>query len=176
MLLPTKVWEESFEFDITAESELEIEIFDKEKVGDDKFMGRARVGILDWIAQKRFSGAVEVFDKSNNSAGELILKTNFKSPDAYPLGDINGALGHNAGTNHHHIEEEEERKFTDEEILEAFRSFDLDKNNYVGAAEINHVLVNIGERVADEEVCFVFVQYAMIVGPVLNYLIMIILD
>ena len=34
--------------------------------------------------------------------------------------------------------------FTDEEILEAFQAFDLDKNNFVGAAEIRHVLINIG--------------------------------
>jgi len=31
-------------------------------------------------------------------------------------------------------------------------SFDLDHNNFVGAAEIRHVLVNIGESVTDEEV------------------------
>jgi Ca2+-binding EF-hand superfamily protein len=43
-------------------------------------------------------------------------------------------------------------KFTDEEIYEAFVSFDLDKNNFVGAAEIRHVLINIGETVTDEEV------------------------
>ena len=38
-------------------------------------------------------------------------------------------------------------KFTDEEIYEAFVAFDLDKNNFVGAAEIRHVLINIGEQV-----------------------------
>merc|ERR550537_635494 len=43
-------------------------------------------------------------------------------------------------------------KFTDEEIWEAFQAFDLDKNNFVGAAEIRHVLINIGETVTDEEV------------------------
>jgi Ca2+-binding EF-hand superfamily protein len=43
-------------------------------------------------------------------------------------------------------------KFTDDEILEAFKAFDLDKNNFVGAAEIRHVLINIGEQVTDEEV------------------------
>jgi serine/threonine-protein phosphatase 2B regulatory subunit len=43
-------------------------------------------------------------------------------------------------------------KFTDEEIWEAFVAFDLDKNNFVGAAEIRHVLINIGETVTDEEV------------------------
>ena len=31
-------------------------------------------------------------------------------------------------------------------------AFDLDKNNFVGAAEIRHVLINIGEQVTDEEV------------------------
>jgi serine/threonine-protein phosphatase 2B regulatory subunit len=43
-------------------------------------------------------------------------------------------------------------RFTDDEILEAFKAFDLDKNNFVGAAEIRHVLINIGEQVTDEEV------------------------
>jgi serine/threonine-protein phosphatase 2B regulatory subunit len=32
------------------------------------------------------------------------------------------------------------------------QAFDLDKNNFVGAAEIRHVLINIGETVTDEEV------------------------
>ncbi|EGB08864.1 hypothetical protein AURANDRAFT_17796, partial [Aureococcus anophagefferens] len=41
---------------------------------------------------------------------------------------------------------------SDEEIWEAFTAFDLDKNNFVGAAEIRHVLINIGEQVTDEEV------------------------
>ena len=43
-------------------------------------------------------------------------------------------------------------KFTDEEIKEAFDAFDLDHNGFVGAAEIRHVLINIGETVTDEEV------------------------
>lgn len=33
------------------------------------------------------------------------------------------------------------------QIWEAFVAFDLDKNKFVGAAEIRHVLVNIGEQV-----------------------------
>merc|ERR1719440_455393 len=43
-------------------------------------------------------------------------------------------------------------KFTDQEIKEAFDAFDLDHNGFVGAAEIRHVLINIGEQVTDEEV------------------------
>jgi len=148
------VWESSFEFDITTEKELEIEIFDKEEIGNDKFMGRARVEILDWIAQGRFSGPVEIVDKSGHAAGEIFIKTNFQSLDAYPLGDTKGVLGDNPDsfTDQHLAGTNKAKKFSDAEILEAFRSFDLDKNNYVGAAEISHVLVNIGERATDEEV------------------------
>ena len=35
---------------------------------------------------------------------------------------------------------------------QAFDAFDLDHNGFVGAAEIRHVLINIGEKVSDEEV------------------------
>ena len=47
-------------------------------------------------------------------------------------------------------------KFTDDEILEAFRAFDLDKNNFVGAAEIRHVLINIGAQIIQKKslICF----------------------
>jgi len=43
-------------------------------------------------------------------------------------------------------------RFTDDEIKEAFMAFDLDNNNFVGAAEIKHILINIGENPEDEEV------------------------
>lgn len=41
---------------------------------------------------------------------------------------------------------------TDEELKQAFREFDLDKNGYVGAAEIAHILQSMGEKVTDDEV------------------------
>ena len=43
-------------------------------------------------------------------------------------------------------------EFTDEELQEAFKFVDLDKNNFVGAAEIRHILVCMGELVTDEEI------------------------
>lgn len=42
--------------------------------------------------------------------------------------------------------------FTDAEIEAAFHFLDLDKNGYVGAAEIRHVLICMGELITDEEV------------------------
>lgn len=120
---------------------MEIEIFDKDAVGGDKFMGKATVGILDWIAQQTFDGPVEVLDNTGSVVGELIVKANFFKPEAYEkMKKANSSSSSQAA------------EFSDEEILEAFRSFDLDKNNYVGAAEIRHVLINIGETVEDEVV------------------------
>lgn len=43
-------------------------------------------------------------------------------------------------------------KFTVREIQEAFQAFDLDNNNYIGNAEIRHVLINIGEQATDDEI------------------------
>lgn len=42
--------------------------------------------------------------------------------------------------------------FTDAEIKEAFYTFDLNGNGYVGAAEIRFVMDALGEAVTDEEI------------------------
>jgi serine/threonine-protein phosphatase 2B regulatory subunit len=46
----------------------------------------------------------------------------------------------------------EHRPFTEEEIKQAFDTFDLDKNRFVGVAEIGHILSIIGEEATDEEI------------------------
>jgi calmodulin len=40
----------------------------------------------------------------------------------------------------------------DEEICEAFRVFDKDGNGFISAAELRHVMTNLGEKLTDEEV------------------------
>ena len=54
-----------------------------------------------------------------------------------PMGDRGGAPG---------------VALTADEVKEAFREFDLDKNGYVGAAEIAHILQSMGEKATDDEV------------------------
>jgi len=44
------------------------------------------------------------------------------------------------------------RPFSEDEILEAFNTFDLNKKNFVGAREIRHILNLIGEDCTDEEI------------------------
>lgn len=43
-------------------------------------------------------------------------------------------------------------EFNDKEILAAFKFFDLNHNNFIGASEIRHILVCMGELITDEEI------------------------
>lgn len=161
------IWNEEFTFDISNEKELEIEVMDKETVGNDKFMGRCKVSIIEWIANGRFEGDLELQDKMNKPVGRVSIAARFDRPTPAP-GGASSALtaelnsgpsagpvvlpGGKPGSAANEGVRDPAGKFTDDEILEAFKAFDLDKNNFVGAAEIRHVLINIGEQVTDEEV------------------------
>merc|ERR1712107_482160 len=41
---------------------------------------------------------------------------------------------------------------TEEELVEAFKEFDRDGNGFTSAAELRHVMTNLGEKLTDEEV------------------------
>merc|ERR1712167_264903 len=41
---------------------------------------------------------------------------------------------------------------SEEEIKEAFRVFDKDGNGFISAAELRHIMTNLGEKLTDEEV------------------------
>ena len=161
------VWNADHTFEISTEKELLLEVFDKEQVGNDKFMGHARVSIVDWIAAGTFTGDVDVTDMSDRPVGKVNLKATFfrpgeggelvaqgatkESTDLVQMSNEAGAAK-DVGAASAGPARDPNGKFTDEEIWEAFTAFDLDKNNFVGAAEIRHVLINIGEQVTDEEV------------------------
>ncbi|CAJ2673913.1 unnamed protein product [Trifolium pratense] len=40
----------------------------------------------------------------------------------------------------------------DEDLKEAFKVFDKDQNGYISASELRHVMINLGEKLTDEEV------------------------
>ncbi|KAJ8603720.1 hypothetical protein CTAYLR_000215 [Chrysophaeum taylorii] len=163
------VWNAEHIFEISTEKEMLMEIYDKESVGNDKYMGHARVGIVDWIAAGKFSGDIEITDKSERPVGKVSVSATFSRPGQQqagalvPAGNETGgeivaqsSVAESASATTERKQQQPARdpngKFTDEEIWEAFTAFDLDKNNFVGAAEIRHVLINIGEQVTDDEV------------------------
>merc|ERR1711982_88797 len=41
---------------------------------------------------------------------------------------------------------------TEEELIEAFKVFDRDGNGFISAAELRHVMTNLGGKLTDEEV------------------------
>ncbi len=41
---------------------------------------------------------------------------------------------------------------SDEKIKEAFNIFDKDGNGFISAADLHHVMTNLGEKMTDEEV------------------------
>ena len=196
-----------FQFEIVTEKEMEVEVFDREVVGEDKLMGRAKVSILDWIAQGKYCGKTDLIDDRKRLAGYIELDATFSSssptpssssgrkatgtaslspipsssasspePSAPPIGSFDTSIGGDISSVASSPQQQQQQhnftsssasasassnsssrslndgNFSDDEILGAFRAFDLDKNNYVGAAEIRHVLINIGERVTDEEI------------------------
>jgi serine/threonine-protein phosphatase 2B regulatory subunit len=152
------IWNEEFQFDISNERDMEVEVMDKETVGNDKFMGRCKVSIMEWIANGRFDGDLDLQDKAGKPVGKVTISASFDRPPAAKkendsAKDAPGAKN-KAGVVALATEAPRDPagRFTDDEILEAFKAFDLDKNNFVGAAEIRHVLINIGEQVTDEEV------------------------
>ena len=144
------VWNEEFTFEISNEKDMEIEVLDKETVGDDKFMGRCRVSIVEWIANQEFKGDLELQDKTGKGVGRITLAVRFEAPNIRP--QVTDDEMNMSQEMLQAQQRDPNGKFNDDEILEAFRAFDLDKNNFIGAAEIRHVLINIGEQVTDEEV------------------------
>merc|ERR1712225_237035 len=41
---------------------------------------------------------------------------------------------------------------SEEELKEAFRVFDKDGNGFISAAELRHIMTNLGEKLTDEEI------------------------
>ncbi|KAK1271016.1 Calmodulin-like protein 5 [Acorus gramineus] len=68
------------------------------------------------------------------------------------LATVIGSLGQNPTEKELHDMIGEETDDTEEELKEAFKVFDRDQNGYISAAELSNVMINLGEKLTDEEV------------------------
>lgn len=124
-------------------------------------LASARSTIMPWISRGKFAGDIELRDGALQPCGSISLSVTYElSPasvaaasiarggPASPGGaDAAGRPGASAASV---TVRDPNGTFTDAEIREAFMSFDLDGNNFVGAAELRHILTHIGEVVTDE--------------------------
>jgi len=58
---------------VSNEREIEVEVLDKETVGNDKFMGICTVSIMEWIANGKFDGDLDLLDKAGKPVGRVTL-------------------------------------------------------------------------------------------------------
>lgn len=110
--------------------------------GKDQLLGGGSISYLPWIVQQEFEGDISLKNSQEKPVGTLKIHAVFEKPGQATIKSGNG----------NEVPRGPNEKFTDEEIREAFIAFDLDNNNYVGPAEIRHILVNIGENPSDAEI------------------------
>lgn len=149
---------EEMSFDIRSERDVDVAVLVKGPNGD-VLAGRGRANFMSWIAQGQFAGDMELRDSDQQPAGAVIITAKFERTAPPPPATVVQAQKQQQAAvpgSLQRVADDAARdpngRFTDKEIQEAFQSFDLDHNEFVGAAELRHVLVNIGENVTDEEV------------------------
>ena len=64
---------------------MEIEVLDKETVGNDKFMGKCKVSIMEWIANGSFDGDIDLEDKASKVVGRISIAAKFERPNSNAL-------------------------------------------------------------------------------------------
>lgn len=181
------VWNQVFQFDVVDHFILKVELFDKDLVDKDDFIGRVDIPLLPLFKKGIRDGWVPVKTMSKwgkeEHQGDIKLNLDFVGPpgikypqrqpemdcfddverltraqvgvedafgDSPKKGDLPTVGASTAGKDQATSAAAED--FSDKEIEEAFRFLDLDKNMFVGAAELRHVLICMGELITDEEI------------------------
>ena len=122
--------------------------------------------MADKLSQEQidvFKEAFFLFDKNGDKTIttkelEMVMRTLGSNPTEVELQDmINEVDVDNSGTIDFSeflamIATKLKEVDSEEKVLETFRVFDVDGNGFISAAELRHVMVNLGERLTDDEV------------------------
>jgi serine/threonine-protein phosphatase 2B regulatory subunit len=142
-----------FELGAGVPREIDVEVWQKQPTGQDILAASTKVGYMGWVGTGSFSGELDLQDPTKQAAGAVALAATFeRSAAAAAAAAEMETPSASASASSSDAPRDPNSKFSDSEIKDAFISFDLDKNSFIGAAEIRHVLVNIGENVTDDEV------------------------
>jgi Ca2+-binding EF-hand superfamily protein len=170
------VWDEVLELDIVDHYDLNIECYDHDLLADDALIGKCTVSLLPVFKKGEIDTWVTLRSNqegASSASGDIHLVFTFDGPYGikYPQNQPGidsfdetqriqylrsqpkeepkpeGSL-----TVEHQLEGPRDTTFSDDEIEAAFRFVDLDKNGYIGANELRHCLICMGEMITDEEV------------------------
>ena len=176
------VWQTQLTFDVVDQYLMEVDCYNQNIQGDDELIGSAQVSLLTvfksgiqnlWVTlkQNKPEGGIR-------ECGDINIMLHFVGPPAIAFPQYRpGVETFDDALRQSPPDEKDELKqtaddtqlvadilkegtksefakqeFTDEEIENAFKFIDLDKNNFIGAAEIRHILVCMGELITDEEI------------------------
>ncbi len=172
------VWNEECSFSVVDHSVLSVECFDHDFVTNThQLIGSGQISLIPayrsgfmskWVTLTRVNeyggslpcGEVKIeivfqdvdlaFPYLHESSQTVKFKSNeIGSHDSSKQLLVQKTVNHHTtATGKHDFHHE----FSDEEIRSTFDFLDLDKNGYIGASELRHVLINMGELITDEEV------------------------
>jgi len=165
-------WDEILTLPVVDHHEIVMEVYDEDTIGSDDMVGKASFSLLPVFKKGVIDTWVTLRNKDNwgrvTKCGEVHLKLDFKGPVGvgYPLlqPDIQSFDDSSRENNLRNQPAEKaapptadpvvtlSTEFTPEEIESAFRFIDLNKNSFIGARELRHMLIGMGELVTDEEV------------------------
>ena len=67
---------------------MEVEVLDSNDFGVHDFMGKCKVSIMEWIANGKFEGDLDLEDKAGNSVGRITVSCSFKGSQAAGAGAV----------------------------------------------------------------------------------------
>ena len=71
-------WNEEFTFEVfNDKDDIEIDLFDKETVGEDRFQAHVKTTMEKWIKYGGFEGELGVTDRSNKAEGKISISATF---------------------------------------------------------------------------------------------------
>ncbi|RHY21456.1 hypothetical protein DYB32_009809 [Aphanomyces invadans] len=160
-------WNQEFEFDVVDQFTMMVECWDHDGMGDDDMIGETslsllpvfRYGYVDEWVPLTFRGKFG----SSQKAGDVHIQLSFVGPDGigYPQHQEapqpievvpTHVIVQQAKTAAAADKYDDNVIFSEDDILHAFKFIDLDKNTFIGAAEIRHILICMGELITDAEV------------------------
>eukprot|EP00984_Skeletonema_dohrnii_P027347 scaffold16872_cov151-Skeletonema_dohrnii-CCMP3373.AAC.2 len=156
------LWDNELEIPVVSESSLTIKFGDFDQVtGEFESLGSSDLSLLPLYKSASIDVSVDL--KHQNELGEMIdvgkiqlaLQFVFQGPTKVAFPRDQGTVQSYIPGDSEAITEQAKKNapgFSDFDIKQAFDKIDLDKNGYIGAAELRHCLVCMGEHVTEAEI------------------------